>query len=234
MKLLSTVAFVLLVAARSYLGYIQQRWALETIRGRRRNSFLLFLFLVLTLLLDFAAFGVLTHRVPYYLILALLAASLLTTILNLLIGAIAGFGVEDSRRKIGALWIIAGAGHPGSSCAAVIATFIYLAVSWLGSLWVFWTRPIGDPNAAGWIAFYQFFLPQLILVPLGVAMMWPVVTSEFIDDDVRKLVLVPALWRDRVVNCNARFSGVVVQTGVPIRLGQFGSRRSGSWSRFPC
>jgi hypothetical protein len=147
------------------------------------------------LLLSFAVFALLTHVVPFYLILMLVAAMLLGGMLHLLIGAIAGFSLEETKQKIGALNVIWTAQRPAGGCALVVVALVYSVVSWVASLWVFWRRPIGDPSVAGWIALYQFFLPQFIFTPLMIAANWPTVTSEFIDDDLRNSYLTTSFSR---------------------------------------
>ena len=66
---------------------------------------------------------------------------------------------------------------------------IYIVVQTVGSLWIFFSHPRGSDIAVGWIALLLFIGPRLVHFPVQMAAVWPVVTSEFVDNDVRNMYL---------------------------------------------
>jgi hypothetical protein len=189
MKLLYTFIFLCITALILYVSAKSQKLQIEQIRGGRRGIVGTFLLSVASLFLTFLQFLVLTGVFPFYLILGLIGAYVLATVINLLIGAIAGFSLPEKRNKIGALTVIWGAQKPMLGCGFIVLCLVILLVSWVGSLWVFWRYPIGSPYARVLVALLQFTLPQLIMIPSTLALAWPTVTSEYLDDDLRNSYL---------------------------------------------
>ena len=65
----------------------------------------------------------------------------------------------------------------------------------IGVLWVFWRHPVGDPKAVVLIALFHFVLFQAAAIPALILMQWPIVTSQYVDDDIRNSYLAQQLSR---------------------------------------
>lgn len=200
MKLVYTLLFLLFAALNFYLGSKQQQFALEEAKGRPRAALLVYVIRLLHLTNLFFQFWILTGIFPFFLILLLTAAQAFGTIIYILLGAISGFTLEDNKRKINVLSVIWGAQNPVLACTFLITVMIAVVSSYVGSLWAFWKYNIGDPRAVVLIAFFHFVLPQLVTIPFSIASAWPIVTSEYLDDDYRNSHLAAA------------FSGIMYQT----------------------
>lgn len=185
MKFLATLGFLGLATVSMFVGNKLPKLGIQQIGKGRRTSLYSILLSGLLLLIAFAQFWVLTRVFPGRLILLLLAASALGTIAYLVIGAISGFTLADKTKKIGALGLIWAVHRPALSCGVLLLWLLATLVSWVGAIWVFWTHPMGDPSARVLIAFFQFVLPQIAFVVGAIVVLWPVVTSEYLDDDFR-------------------------------------------------
>lgn len=71
---------------------------------------------------------------------------------------------------------------------SALSSLVFLA-STVCALWVFWHHPRGDADAKVLIAFFQFVLPQIALIPVSILLLWPTMTSEYIDDELRNAQL---------------------------------------------
>jgi hypothetical protein len=197
-KLICTVLYLITsVVALRVRETIRQR-ELEELRGSGRDALIRWLLSILTMVLVFAQFWLLSREFPVYVILLLVAASLVASMIYLLIGALAGFTLPEKVQKIGALQVIWSfeRGFRRSRMVlffAEVQRFVLLfvlLVSSIGSLAVFWRYPIGDPYAKGLIVLFQFMLPWVVMLPVWIASAWPLITSEFLDNDVRNAGLV--------------------------------------------
>ena len=199
MKILSSLGFVAIIILSTYIGYKWQ--SLSTDKLGKNNIGSEFVFRLITLVLAFCAFWILTRIFPFYLILLLLVALLIAFAIHLLIGAIAGFNLQEKRKKVIVLFLMRTfergfkEGLEGNKLASWFFIFLPylpllgLVVSVIGSLWSFWRYPIGDPQARVLIAFFQFTLFFLTSMVYSLIIFWPVVSSEFVDDDVRNFYL---------------------------------------------
>jgi hypothetical protein len=184
-KVLRTLLFLATVAAASFVEARRQRWGLEEVRGRRRGALVWSLLGIAILLLAFLQFWLLTGVLPLKLILLLVGASVVAATLYAFIGAVAGFGLQEKQHKINALTVIWLTQSPRMNIASMVTALVVWTVSVIGSLWVYWSHPAGDPGARVLVALFLFTIPQLIGLPLIAVVLWPVVTSEFLDDDLR-------------------------------------------------
>lgn len=198
MKLLASLGF-LLVFGLSW-------WVSQ----KRTNSYLLniekgesvaknFLFSFLSILLAFVGFWILTGIFSAPLILILGGILLVSFLFQYLIRAIVGLTLPEKIKKINVLMQMRSF-EPGFKQGLegqnLYATWIILAIvllnvliSLTGSLWVYWQYPLGDPKARVLIALFQFTLPTLIGMALQLMLIWPAITSEFVDDDLRNFHL---------------------------------------------
>jgi hypothetical protein len=181
-KLSSTIGFlVALVFAISLTARKQQRFARNI---RTTNTGVIDYALAMALLfLSFVQFWLLTRIFPGSVILCLVIASLAGVMIYTVIGAVAGFGLQQE--KINVVTMIWMGRHPGLACLLMVIGLVYILVIAVGSLYVFWRQPIGSAYARVWIAFFLFIVPQLVAVTVMLLLGVSMVTSELIDDDVR-------------------------------------------------
>jgi hypothetical protein len=189
MKFVCTIGYLLLVALQSFLITKQQKFQIAWLKGMRPKRFVNSLLVLVVFLISFVQFWLLARVFPVPLIALLLGASILAMGINSMIGAVVGFTLEEKQEKIAALSIIWAIQRPVFNCLFMAVAILLMFTSAFGSLWEFWSHPIGDAHAKVWIAIFQFLLPQVFEIPYQVALTWPVVTSEFIDDDVRNASL---------------------------------------------
>jgi hypothetical protein len=188
MKLLATFGFLIAFGLNLYVATKQQQRMLRKIRSRN-TGIVSYAFAMASLVLIFVEFWCLTGIFPYYVILLLLAASFVGVVIHNLIGAIAGFGLEQKKSKINILALILGAQRKAWGAVLLLAALVMLIVIVVGSLYKFWTLPVGSPEAVGWIAFFLFIVPQLFSMVSGMASTIPIMASEFVDQDLRNYFL---------------------------------------------
>lgn len=185
---------------QSRLATNLQKRQLQEVTGastpRLTTSFIDLLFY----LASFVQLWLLTRMFPVLWIAVLIGASLLGRAINAVIGAVVGFTVPEKREKIFALSIIWSVQRRVFNCFVMGTSMLVMLMSSIGSLWEFWTRPIGDPHAKFWIVVFQFLIPQLVEIPYSIAMTWPTVISGYMDDDLRNSSLA------------ASFSGIIYKT----------------------
>src|SRR5439155_25003794 len=132
------------------------------------------------LLLIFIQFWCLTGIFPYYVILALVGASFIGVMIHNLIGAFAGFGIEEKKSRINILALTFGAQRAAQrkaeAKAVLIGAFVLLIAVSVGSLYKFWKLPVGSGEAVAWIAFFLFIIPQIFRILLDFASTLPTIT----------------------------------------------------------
>jgi hypothetical protein len=198
MRILISAAFVAITLAYLFLSHKQQK--LEVARlGKPSPVWQGIAFQVTFLTLLFAGFSVLTGVLLPGLWMLMIGVALVGQFVYIITGAVAGFWLEETRRKIA---ILAAARNFESSFAMTvegrvpIPLFLTIAlgltavaVGLFGGLWVYWRYPhgIGDTNAR--IALVQFTIPGLCGNLLAMLLLWPAVASEYVDDDARNASL---------------------------------------------
>ena len=194
MKIVSTVLYLILLIAGFYLGTRISNAFLAAVKAEdQRRGMKIYVFRYLSFFILFLQFWLLTRMFPVLLILILIGASTLGSIIYILLGAIAGFTLEQNKQKIAVLSLIGGVTrNPAASCLWVIGLLLFQTISAIGALWVFWKYPIGDSRARVLIAMFLFVLPLLIRIPMSLFLAWPVVTSEYVDNDLRNSHLAEA------------------------------------------
>jgi len=200
MKFACSVAYLVLTVLEIYLGSKTQQFRMEELGGGRHKGLAASSIWVVTFITPFIRFWLLTRIFPLPLIALLMVASLAANGIHSAIGSVVGFSLEEKKEKIAALPFIWGVQHGMRGCAMVVGATLLAMTAMVGSLWEFWTHPIGDPHAKVWIATLQFLLPQIGMIPFSISLLWPVVTSEFMDDDLRNSYLA------------ASFSAILSQT----------------------
>jgi hypothetical protein len=188
MKFLFTVVYLFLTVISGWLVTRTSAASLRRIRKQGSGGGL-WLLSLLALVVTYLAYASLARTFPIYLLVVLIAVSLFSLGLNSLVGAITGFGLPDRRQKIGALSIMWNVLKPGGAVTFTIVSMVVSPITVIGSLWVFWTLPLGSVDARGGIAFFHFTLGALVLTVFRIALDLPQVTSGYLDDDFRNSFL---------------------------------------------
>jgi hypothetical protein len=186
-KLLSVVGFLVALGVTFWLVKAQQERTLRKIRSRN-TGIVSYAFAMAFLLLTFVQFWCLTRIFPIYVVLLFMAASLVGVMLHNLIGAIAGFGHAQKNEKINVMNLILGAQHKATGCVMIIGGVIVI-ISIGVTLHKFWTVPIGSAEVLAWSACSLFIFPQLLSAISTLMLIVPVLTSEYVDNDVRNSAL---------------------------------------------
>lgn len=189
-KLWHSLLFIALVVLQIYLSTKFIGGVLGRATGGPMKSFLVTAVNVISLPLIFAMYWSLTDIFPAGLLLLLIGLYLIGMAIYFLFGAAMGIGVEDKQRKITALALIWSMQNQRLSCINMSLLALAYLVSVLGSLIVFWAHPFKDPNARFLIT---ILLPVFLTVAGTVSTVfasWPIVTSEYLDDDFRNFRLI--------------------------------------------
>jgi len=189
MKVVWTVLYLAAMAVTMFLGNKIVGSSMKGIQTGRVRTWAGLAAGTAMLVLSFVQFFCLTGMFPVQLILLLVLANLLGIGIYLGIGAVAGFTLPEKRQKISVLQLIMGQQRPVTSCIGTALSSLVFLTSTVCVLWVFWHHRRGDPDAKVLIAFFQFILPQLALVPVSILLLWPAMTSEYLDDDLRNAQL---------------------------------------------
>ncbi len=200
MKVLWTLLYLAAGFASLFLGNKFTGSAMKQIGIGRQSPWLAIGAGALLTLLGFVQFFCLSGMFPLELILLLILAGLVAQGVYHLIGAFAGFTLARKQQKISLLGVILGAQKPVWGCVGMALSLVTFVVGTVGALWVFWRHPRGDPDAKVLIAFFQFILPLLTSIPVSILILWPTITSEYLDDDLRNSHLA------------ARFCSILVST----------------------
>lgn len=198
MKFILSIIFLLVSAARIYI--INRQTNRELNNPEENPAAPLYLVINLAnMILLFFGFWVLTRDFSLILIVYLSASLAFAYLIHVFIGAIAGFNLQDVKRKIRILLLVRNMevgiqfGLKGKYNIGLLLMFALLVVifivSIVGSLWVFWSNPIGSSNARVWIALFQFTLPALSGAMAVAWIYFPSVASEDVDDDFRNFYL---------------------------------------------
>lgn len=185
MKLVWTILYIAAVFATMFLGNKLVGTSMKRIQAGRQQTLLGLAAGTAMLVLSFVQFFCLTGMFPLQLVLLLVLASLLGVGIYHAIGAVAGFTLPEKQQKISALQVIMGSQRPVSGCIGTALSSLVFVSSIVCALWIFWHHPRGDPDAKVLIAFFQFIVPQVALIPISILLLWPTITSEYLDDDLR-------------------------------------------------
>src|SRR2546426_5127075 len=103
MKLISTIGFLLLSFANLFVSAKINSAILEQFKGGIHRTAKITFLRFASFFIVFFQYWMLTRLFPIYLILLLLAASMLGLLIYTMLGAISGFTLEENQQKIGAL-----------------------------------------------------------------------------------------------------------------------------------
>ncbi|HEY8131885.1 MAG TPA: hypothetical protein VII12_08325 [Thermoanaerobaculia bacterium] len=195
MKVLRTLLALISFAAVNYFAGKRQKQTIVAVTKTRMSMFRFFLFDVAITLASLALFWTTTNRISFPAIVAIVLLLVLNYLLNDLIGAISGFTLPDRRQKVGILTFILGAEQRWTGIILILIAAVTDIVCMLAVLITFWRYPIGHPTAAIEVAFFQFFIPEIFGLTVWIAASWPMVTSEYIDNDMRDAHLAGAFSR---------------------------------------
>jgi uncharacterized integral membrane protein len=186
MKLLYTFGYLLCSVITLYLASRQQAAAFGELKEGSQVSQKKYYFLTLLILIvGFLQFWLLTRFWSFPLVIVLILAYSSGYLIYTVIGAVTGFALPEKRKKISALTLIWNAQNPLTACVLLIFGVLLFFVETIGSIWVFWTNPMGSPLAIVQLAFLNFVLPQVVFIPFLIILAWPIVTSAYLDDDYR-------------------------------------------------
>lgn len=189
MKFLTTIGYLLIMSGKTPIAMKQAARAQDIAMGRSSSVVMAYALGLIVQLFGFVQFWLLTRIFPVNLYLALVAAGLVALAIQSVIGAAAGLTIAQTKQKVGVLTTIWSIHNKAGGCFVALVSVVVLLASVVGSMATFWTHPLGQPAAVGWIAFYEFILPLLIPIIALNVFFWPTITSEFIDDDCRTNIL---------------------------------------------
>ncbi|HJX88900.1 MAG TPA: hypothetical protein VJ372_00305 [Pyrinomonadaceae bacterium] len=181
-KLYNTIGFLLTLGTLMVLTTKKQKRFAKNIRATN-IGIIDYLFAMGILLLGFVEFWFLTRLFPYTVIFALVIASLTGVLMYNAIAAVAGFSHQQEKIKV--LSVIWTASHVPAACFLLIIGFFFFLIMAIGSLYMFWKLPSGSATARVWIAFFLFMVPQAGAILVMLLIGTPMITSEYVDDDVR-------------------------------------------------
>lgn len=188
-KIVYTFLYLILFFIFSATASSRNKHQLKQVIGQFNSTLKNSALELVLLILVFIQYWVLTGTFPFLLVLLLIAANAIGTIIYVLVGSIAGFSLNENIRKIRALSVIWGAQNSFLGCAFFLASLLTVAIMLIGNIWALWHYPYGSPEAHIWIALFLFAIPQLIFIPISIFTLWPIVTSEYIDNDLRNAQL---------------------------------------------
>lgn len=198
MKFLVTLVFLALTGCSFMLG--RRRFAKEAEAfGDVPQPWVQLAYQTAFIVIAFTGFTLLTRLWLPMLLAVMLGVMLVGQVVYMLAGAVAGFWLEETRRKVAILNVsrtfestlapsIEGR-VPVLLVLFLVIVFVALGVSVVGSLWVYWRYPSGLAGTNARIALFQFTLPNFFAQLMIMATLWPSVASEYIDDDVRNASL---------------------------------------------
>ena len=189
MKVLITIIYLISFVAFIVASQKYQAMTLSRIRGEKVNKLLMYLFGVAVSLVIFFQFWLLTGIFPIKFILILLAAGFLGSAIYNMVGAIAGFTLKSKKEKITGLSFIYGAKSYKITKVLNPVVLILFLVSIVGSIWVYWKYPAGSADRIVWVAIFGIMLIQLMGLIFEIVISWPIVASEYVDDDLRNSYL---------------------------------------------
>ncbi|MGZ5136084.1 MAG: hypothetical protein ACXWCG_13085, partial [Flavitalea sp.] len=189
MKVLICLAYVFLSGVVILLANKLIRTNLSRIIKNKKNLVKTFLIASAIISVTYFQYWLLTGIFPLYFILMLVLMNFLARGIYDFIGAIGGFTIKQKHEKIQNLSFIYGAkGHRIATKLGYVAT-LFLLLSIIGTLWMYLKYPDGSPDRKVWVAFYHFTVLQVSAIVYQIPIMWPIITSEFIDDDIRNSYL---------------------------------------------
>ncbi len=188
MKLIYIALYLFAVGLKTKMATAQLQTTQGANAGKKGRVTSTYFVSVVILFIQFVQFWLLTKKFPLNLYFALAGAVLVGFAIQEAVGAFAGFSIGEKRQKIEVLSKIWGLHNLAASCLIMALTSVIMLWSISGSLWEYLRLPIGDPKAVGWIAFYEFILPQVIPI-LTCSFSGFMMTSEFLDADCRNSLL---------------------------------------------
>ena len=197
LKLFLTLAFLACIAVNAYINRLALKRTAADIIEDNLGALRQLSFQIASLLIIFTGFWVLTNILPLTLVMFLIAVVILGRIFQVLFGAIAGFSLSETKRKIRFLVLVRNiTANIEKPTDARLLRITFNTFTWTVTiagivvpLWVFWIYPFQDATAKVWIAFAVFTLPALSATVFAAFLFVPTVSSEDIDDDVRNFYL---------------------------------------------
>lgn len=70
-------------------------------------------------------------------------------------------------------------------CINIILMYLGYFIGIIGSLIVYWSYPIGAPNAVFLISLFIFFIPFFSIIYIFLSLSWPINSNRFVNDELR-------------------------------------------------
>ncbi len=220
MKFLITLGFIAIAVLQVIVALKLLLAALSKIKDGK-GHFEIYVLSYLTFIISFLEFCLLTEKFPGLLLLRLLLFSGASSLVYLILGAISGVTLKQTQQKIGALSMISGLQNVARGKITIYLGNLVFLSSIVGTLWAFWSYPIGDPNAVFMIAITLIFFPMLLGSVTIVFTSWPAVTSEFLDNDVRNSSLINGFSQALLTTAFLLFPFWLFHEGVPATFHPF-------------
>jgi hypothetical protein len=189
MKLLNTIFYFIFFIIFFYLAGKYQKLEREEKGNESKTQVLKYILSSLSFITSFTLFWILTRVFPLKLVLIILFANILILIITLIIGAVTGFSLPENQEKISTLSLLWTVQKTKMSCLIMLGLFLIGLFSFFAPLWIYWVHPIGDPKTLVIIALLLFTLPHLCSVAFSILRNWSLITSPYIDDDIRNSTL---------------------------------------------
>jgi hypothetical protein len=189
MRVLITIAYLVLTVITIVLGSKHTRSQMQLLSGSKKKIPAMFFMSAFIFLIYYFQFWLLTGIFPVLFVVVIFLLSFLSRGIYDLVGAIGGFTIKEKKEKIQYLSFIYGAkNYRNAARFGLVLTVLYI-ISIVGSIWMFWKYPAGSPDRKVWVALYHFTILQLGVIVYEISLIGPIITSEFIDDDLRNSYL---------------------------------------------
>lgn len=220
-KLLRTIVFGSFMLAQ-YRLHASTFYAaiVSRLSGKRGVRFTL-RFLVSSLL-SFVQFWILTNIFPWRFIALLCVAGMIAHILTSVAAAVSGTSQRAAEEKITYLYLLSGTErgyqlrYRRSRRPTIGIVIVILNI--LGAVTALWLWPIGHPVASAVIAVFHFAMPALARSIDNAIESWRTVTADHIDDDLRNSHLIVAFGQTLQHSIALAYPFATLSSAIPISV----------------
>ncbi len=194
MKIIYTLIYIVTLIFLGILGNKLIKTSLIQIKSKSTTFINIFIIQSGILFISFFQYWLLTevsftsffYSFPFRFLFLLIALLFLTVILNEILLVSYGIASHDRRHKINLINSYMGVQQSFVQPLISTVTLLIALLSPVVVLCLFWTHQLRDEKVFIWTAILIFILPQINSIIMRLTILVPIVTSEFIDDDVRK------------------------------------------------
>jgi hypothetical protein len=133
----------------------------------------------------FTQYWALTHVFPLFVVAMYYALTLVASVLCHLIAEVIGHNQPEIRKKVSTLAVIGGMRFRRIFIGGGWLVYVVVITSWATSLWIYFSFSDSPLVAELYIAMSHFTGPAILNVFLLCFAMLPIVTSAYVDDDIR-------------------------------------------------